>query len=377
MRPRSDMRELRRCAAVLFLGVLTSLGASAQILIGQTTALTGPAASSVKETVDGAKLWFNRVNATGGIYGRRIELISLDDHASAEQAAANALQLITGRQVVALFMTRGTPHTEAVRPLLARYEVPLVGPLTGAALFHNPVDPWIFNVRAPYQREAEKLVQQLATVGMSRIGLAVSDDAFGEDTKAGALRGLEAAKLKPLFVEVFNRAKPSFAGLAQKAKAGEAQAILFFGAPEIVAEGTRQVRAAGSNAQIGTLSNNASAGFVKDMGANAAGTIVTQVFPNERSRGTPMVREAIELARAAGIHELTPAMLEGYASAKVLVEGLRRTGSTLTRPGLRQALEGLQRLDIGGLELGYSANDHTGFDYVEVSIISSDGRFRR
>ncbi|MBZ8139005.1 amino acid ABC transporter substrate-binding protein [Rubrivivax gelatinosus] len=371
------MRELRRLAAVLCLGVLTSLGASAQILIGQTTSLTGAASASANEGLIGAKLWLDRVNATGGIGGRRIELITLDDRSEPNRAVEHALRLIMVNRVTALFMTRGTAQAEALRPLLAQYEVPLVAPSSGAMLLHKPVDPWIFNVRATYQREAEKLVQQLATVGMSRIALLHVADAFGEDAKAGALRGFEQARLQPLFVETFDRNKPSFAAFVQKARDADVQAVVFIGTPEAVAEGTRQLRAAGSRAQIGTLSNNASAGFIKEMGSHAAGTIVTQVFPNERAIATPMVREAHELARPAGIAELTPAMLEGFAAAKVLVEGLRRAGPVPTRQSLRQALDSLQRLDLGGLELGYGPGDHTGLDYTEMSIVSSDGRFRR
>ncbi|MBK1687167.1 ABC transporter substrate-binding protein [Rubrivivax gelatinosus] len=370
------MRELRRLAAVLCLGVLTSFAATAQILIGQTTGLTGPAAAGANENVLGAKLWFDRVNASGGIGGRRIELVTLDDRFEPARAAENALRLIMVRQVTALFLNRGTPHTEAIRPMLAQYQVPLVAPSTGAMLLHKPVDPWIFNVRAPYQREAEKLVHHLASIGMSRIGLAHVDDSFGADAAAGATRGFEHAKLKPVFVETFDRARPVFSALVQKAKAGDVQAVVFIGTAEAVSEGTQALRAAGSRAQIGTLSNNASSGFVKAMGEHASGTIVAQVFPSERALSTSMVREASELARAAGINELTPAMIEGFAGARVLVEGLRRAGPNPTRQSLRQALEGFQRVDLGGLEISYGPADHSGLDYTELSIIS-DGRFRR
>lgn len=370
------MRELRRLAAVLCLGILTSFAASAQIVIGQTTGLSGPAAAGASENVAGARLWIDHVNATGGVGGKRIELVTLDDHFEPARSAENALRLIMTRQVTALFLNRGTPHTEAIRHMLAQYQVPLVAPSTGAMLLHKPVDPWIFNVRAPYQREAEKLVRHLASIGMTRIGLVHVDDSFGDDAAAGALRGFEQARLKPAFVESFARTKPAFAGMVQKARSADAQAVVFIATAEAVADGTRALRAAGSRAQIGTLSNNASLGFIKEMGEHASGTIVAQVFPSERAQSTPLVRDASELARAAGIAELTPAMVEGFASAKVLVEGLRRAGANPTRQSLRQALEGMQRVDLGGLEISYAPNDHSGLDFTELSIIS-DGRFRR
>lgn len=153
--------------------------------------------------------------------------------------------------------------------------------------------------------------------------------------------------------------------------------MLFIGSGAAVADGIAAIRKAGSRAQIITNSNNASGGFIKSLGANATGTIVTQVFPNERSLAAAIVKEAGDLAKAKGLEGLSPAMLEGYAAAKVLVAGLQRAGANPTRAKLLDALEGLKKLDPGGLELGYGPNDHTGLEFVDLSIIDESGRFRR
>eukprot|EP01031_Cornospumella_fuschlensis_P017378 gene17378-21251_t len=125
-----------------------------------------------------------------------------------------------------------------------------------------------------------------------------------------------------------------------------------------------------------TLSNNASAGFIKDLGDVGNGVIVSQVFPYERSIAKPIIKEALEAAKKAGA-DLTPSMVEGYVSAKVLVEGLKRAGPKPTRDSLRKALEGMGRFDLGGIEVGYSATDHSGLDYVDLAIIDQSGKFRR
>ena len=138
-----------------------------------------------------------------------------------------------------------------------------------------------------------------------------------------------------------------------------------------------ELRTAGSAAQIVTLSNNASSGFTKSLGANARGVIVTQVFPNERAVTYPMVKEAQELAKTKGLTEISPAMLEGFAAAKVLVEGLKRAGPKPTRDKIQTALEGIKQLDLGGLEVNSSPEDHTGLDFADLSIIGTDGRFQR
>ena len=162
------------------LALLGSTG-MAQILIGQTAGFTGPVAAGVNETTQGAKLHFDAINAKGGINGQKIELVSLDDKFDPKLAAENAQKLID-QNVVALFLNRGTPHTEAIMPLLDKHGVPLVGPSTGAVILHQPVKKHIFNVRATYQREAEKAIQHLATIGITRIALLQTDDSFGEDS---------------------------------------------------------------------------------------------------------------------------------------------------------------------------------------------------
>jgi len=262
-------------------------------------------------------------------------------------------------------------------PLLLQHHVPLIGPSSGAMALHTPVNPWLFNVRATYQREAERAVRHLSLIGMDRIALVQVDDSFGADAAAGALLGFTGVGKQPIVHEKFDRTKPDMAPIFQKVVKSEAQAVFFIGSGNMVADGVKLLRSAGSRAQIVTLSNNASSGFVKSLGDNARGTVVSQVFPYERSLSAPIVKEATEFAHELGGIEVTPAMLEGYAAAKVLVEGLKRASPGVTREKLKAALETFKRVDIGGLELSYSSNDHSGLDYADLSIVGEDGRFRR
>lgn len=349
----------------------------AQILIGQTAGFSGQVAAGVKETTDGALLYIDAINTKGGVNGQKIELTSLDDKFDPKLAAENARKLIEENNVSALFLTRGTPHTEAIIPLLEKHGVALVGPSTGAMVLHQPVRKYIFNVRATYQREAEKAITHLASMGIARIALVYADDSFGADGVLGAQRGLTAAKLTPVVSEKFDRAKPDFAPIAAKVFKGDAQAVLIIASGSAVVDANNALRTAGSAAQIVTLSNNASGGFIKSLGNNARGVIVTQVYPNERAVTYAMVKEAQELAKAKGMNEISPAMLEGFAAAKVLVEGLKRAGPKPSREKIQTALEGIKKLDLGGLEVSYGPDDHTGLDFADLSIIGTDGRFRR
>ena len=365
-----------RAACALAISLVAGAAAQAQITIGQTAGFTGPVADGVKETTEGAKLYIDAVNARGGVNGQKIELISLDDKFDPALTVENARKLIEERNVTALFLTRGTPNTEAVIPLLDKHGVPLVGPSTGAMSLHKPVRKHVFNVRAPYQREAEKAVIHLASLGVSRLAIVQTDDTFGADVLIGVQRGMQATKLTPVAHEKFDRAKPDFTAMAPKIALANPQAIVMIASSAATTQGYTALRAAGSTAQVVTFSHNASSGFVKSLGNNARGVIVTQVFPNERATNLPMVREAQELAKARQI-EISPAMLEGLAAAKVLVEGLRRAGPKPTRDKLQAALEGLQKFDLGGLELSYAPDDHSGLDFTDLSIIGTDGKFRR
>lgn len=370
------MQVWQKWGGALVLGA--ALGqAQAQILVGQTAGFSGVVGAGVQETAAGAKLYIDAVNTKGGVHGQKIELISMDDKFDPKTAGENARVLIEDKKVDVMFLTRGTPHTEAIIPHLDRHGVALVGPSTGAMLLHQPVRKNVFNVRATYQREAEKTITHLATLGMTRIAVLHVDDSFGNDGMAGAQKGLDEARLQPVVLEKFSRTQPDFAPLAAKVAQAQAQAVLFIGTGTMVADGYAALRKAGSTAQLVTLSNNASSGFIKSLGEHARGVVVSQVYPNERSLAYPLVREAIELNKARGQGEVSPAMLEGFAAAKVLVEGLHRAGPKPAREKIRAALESIQKLDLGGLQLSYDAGDHTGLDFADLSIISADGKFRR
>jgi branched-chain amino acid transport system substrate-binding protein len=369
------MWTVKSLRTALLISFVMSATAHAQILIGQTAGFSGAVAAGVKETTDGAKLYLDSINAKGGINGQKIELISLDDKFDPKLAAENARVLIEERNVVALFLNRGTPHTEAIIPLLDKYGVPLIAPSTGAMSLHQPVRKHVFNVRATYQREAEKAIAHLVTISMTKIAVIYVDDSFGLDGLAGAQRGLAAASLTPTVLEKVDRAKPDYSKIAPQIVKSGAQAIMIIATGASVADGVKALRGAGSSAQIVTLSNNASGGFIKSLGDNARGVIVSQVFPN--SINFALVKEASDMARAKDIAEVSPAMLEGFTSAKVLVEALRRVSGKPTREKIQAALEGLGKVDLGGLEVNYSSKDHTGLDFSDLSIISSAGKFRR
>jgi ABC-type branched-subunit amino acid transport system substrate-binding protein len=188
---------------------------------------------------------------------------------------------------------------------------------------------------------------------------------------------MDKAGIKAVALEKFDRARPDFSKIGPKVAKLEPQTVMMVASGTAVVDAIKALRAAGSGAQIVTLSNNASDGFVKSLGSNARGVIVTQVFPYERSIAFPIVKEAQELARAKSLGDVSPAMLEGFAGAKVLVEALRRAGPKPSRDRIQAALEGLRKFDLGGLDITYGPDDHTGLDFADLAIIGNDGKFKR
>ena len=346
------------------------------ILLGQTVGLTGTVAAPVKEMNEGANAYFRSINKNGGVNGRKIELRTLDDKFDPALTKANAETLITKERVFALFQGRGTPHTQGILPLLEAHKIPLVAPSTGATAFHDPVNHWVFNIRAKYQEEVAKAVEQFATVGIKSIGMLHVDDSFGEDALAGFTKAMATRKLSPAIIAKFGRVKPDYAATAATVIKANPQALIIASSSKNTIEVIKAFRAAGSTIQIMTLSNNSSAAFVQELGAAGKGVIVSQVTPAPHLISTTLGQEFKIAAKASGA-TVSYAAMEGFVNAKVLVEGLRRAGRNLTREGFIRALESMQHIDLGGLLITYGEDDHTGSEFVELTIIGKDGRFVR
>jgi len=357
--------------------VMAETGVSdARILIGQTVSMTGQVAGSVKELNQGARAYIETVNRSGGVHGRKIELITLDDAFDPAIAAKNADILVNKEKVFAMFLNRATPHTEAILPILKAGNVPLVAPSTGAAIFHEPPNRLLFNVRAKYQDEVAKAVEHFTTVGVNAIGIAYVDDSFGRDSLVGFQRAMRARNLKPAGEIAFARAKPDVTAAVAEIIKAEPRALVIVGSAVTTADLIRGIRASGNQMQVMTLSNNSSTAFVKSMGKEGVGVIVSQVTPAPHLVTTGLGQEFKVAAKETGA-TVSYAAMEGFVAAKVLVEGLRRSGRNLTREGFIQALESMRKLDLGGLMVDYSPNDRTGSEFVELTMIGRDGRFVR
>jgi len=349
---------------------------ASEIVIGQTSSFSGAIGGEVKEQTEGAKLYLDFVNANGGVHGRRIRLLSMDDAFDAKRAAQNARELV-GKGVFALFLTRGTPQNEAILPVLKESGTPLIAPSTGASVVHEPVNPLVFNVRTRYQTEAERAIAQLHAQGLTRIAVVHVNDSFGKDCLGGFKAGFAHAKLEPVGIFSYDRAKGDTNEAAEKVIAARPQAIVTAGHSKPLSNLVRKVRASSeiSAVPIVTLSNLSSQSFLKDLGDVKHGVIVMQVFPNPTKDFTRIAVEMKRLAASKPDFVISHMAMEGFAAAKVLVEGLKRAGRTPSRASLIAGLESLQGYDLGGLEVTYGPGDHSGLTFVDASIVNRRGGF--
>ncbi len=359
-----------------------SLAARAELKLGISGPLEGKNAGSMLEIVKGANIYVNQVNLAGGIAGQRVQIVARDDNFEVPKTVDAVKHLIEVDNVLALMLVRGTPHNEAILPLLAQHKIALVAPSTGAMIFHKPVNHYVFNVRTAYQLEAEKLVALLKTSGMHKIAVLHVDDGFGKDVLIGLKSGFIESNLQPAVIVAFDREaaskdttdfmKPVLPTLLK----ADPQIVVVVGAGLAVKNAVFALRAAGSSAKIATLSNNASTAFIKLMGPHARGIIVSQVFPDEKSLTNAFVREAQQTAFKNKV-TLTPGMMEGYAAAKVVVKALKDAGPSPSRASVLKALESMQKFDMGDISVSYSPGDHTGLDITDLSIITKDQAFLR
>ena len=346
-----------------------------RIMIGTSLPLSGDNFASGAEGFDGAKAYIDYINANGGVHGRRIEFIVLDDAFDPSKGADNARQLIEDHKVFALFNCWGIGTCNAIAPLSALAQVPLIAGLAGAGDMRR-MNRYIFNLRAPLGAEIERMVEQLATNGMNKVGLVHQGDDLSKNALAIAESALARRKLRAVAVVSVKGDGSDAVNTARVLVKATPDAVIVVTAPPAALAVIQETRKAGYTAPFFNLAEQASQAFVKRLGEHGAGTIYTTLTPNPWRDEIPVVKEYQKLLTAAtGKKEFSFLSLETFLNAKVLVEGLRKAGKDLTRERLIAALEGMTESDLGGFWVRYSSSSHDGSRYVGLTILSKQGRF--
>ena len=295
----------------------------AEILIGQTGVLSGPLGGPVKAMLAGAQLAFTDINAHGGVAGRAIKLISLDDELKPDRAVANYEKLLSEHKVFAFFGCVGSATTAAAGPVLARSGAPLIGGYAVADSAREKVKGSAYFVRAATGREAEAVVQHLTTIGLTNIAVAYLDNAGGQEALALVTAALDRRQLKPRGAAALKGDGTTTAAAAKALAAADAQAIVMYLGGAIPAELMKAIWAEGKTPVFYGMSIVPGEVATKVLGDKARGLAIAQIVPYPWQEADPAVKEYRRLADLAQV-PVGYYSFEGYLSALVLLEGLRR-----------------------------------------------------
>ncbi|MBC3812765.1 ABC transporter substrate-binding protein [Undibacterium aquatile] len=367
-------------AALLALPAIAENGVSEhKIIIGQSAAFSGPAAQLGIQLHAGAKAYFDHVNSTGGVFGRKIEVIKRDDKYEADIAAANTKALIETDDVFALFGYVGTATSNAAMPIFTQAKVPFFAPYTGAQSLREPFNKLIFNVRASYFDETEHLVDRLVNTGLKNIAVFYQNDAYGKAGLTGVERALKKKNLPIVDTATVERNSLDVAKAVEKMMAKRPDVIIQISAYSSSAALIKEMRRLGYTGQFYNVSFVGSQALSDALGKDGSGVVVSQVvpFPWSAANAT-VVGEYTKIMNKAGIKDLNFSSLEGFIAAKVFVEGLRRSGQNLTREKLISSLESLntKSYDAGGFDINFSSSNHNGSKFVDMTMIGKDGKFK-
>jgi branched-chain amino acid transport system substrate-binding protein len=251
------------------------------ILLGQSAALTGPSSQLGTEMREGAQAYFDYVNSKGGVNGRKIILKSLDDGYEPERAAANTKELIQGEGVFALFGYVGTATSNASMPLVVKENIPFFAPMTGAQSLRSPFQPNIFNIRAGYVPEMEKIVENLEGMGVKKIVVFYQDDAYGKAGLDAVERALKKRNLAVMGTVTIERNNTNVTAAVAKVRAMAPPAVIIVTPYATSAAFIHAMRQnAVSLPYFWNISFVGSQSLANALGKEAPGVMISQVMPS-------------------------------------------------------------------------------------------------
>lgn len=343
------------------------------ILVGQSCALTGPAESLGIEMRGGLLAAFSKVNDGGGVHGRDIGLLSLDDGYEPDRAVMNAKYFINKKEIFMLIGHVGTPTSQAVVPLVEQYQIPFFAPFTGAEFLRVPFRRNVINVRASYFQEMEKLVSYLLdTKKLSRIACFYQNDSYGFAGLKGIEIALEKRGMQLVSKGSYERNTVAVMGGLHDISQGKPEAIILVGAYFACAEFIKLSKAKlAGDLLYCNISFVGTESLKKALGRYGDGVIVSQVVPHPQDLSIPLVREYVEAMRKYQ-HDIPISFvsLEGYIAGKLFAEIVKAVKGELTRESFINTMEEVGSFDLGGVVLQFGPEDHQGMDAIFLTKIS-------
>lgn len=344
------------------------------IKIGMSAPFTGRSERIGLDYRAGAQLVFTQVNQQGGISGRPLEFITLDDGYEPDRTVDNTRQLVFQHKVLALFGYVGTPTSNAVLPLLRHEQIPFIAPFSGADLLRQPEDKFIYNLRASYAQEARKQIEYLVDQRQfKKIALLIQADEFGASVERNFLSELKKRQMKPLVITRFKRNATDLTDVVTTLTAAQPEVVLTVGTYQVLIDVIEQGAAQNFNPLYSVVSFTGVSELATLLN-NRFRVLASMVMPDPRHSKLALVAAyRKQLLAASSPKAAAPATqqalrpsdvaLEGFAAATLLVGALKQCGNTLTRSCLLQALPQQQLFD---LPLQYDSKRHQASQQVHL-----------
>jgi ABC-type branched-subunit amino acid transport system substrate-binding protein len=327
----------------------------------------------------GVESYFKSVNGAGGVGGKTLRLIVLDDGYEPNRAAPNMRKLIDAEKVVAVMGNVGTPTAIVTVPIANEKKVLLFGAFTGAGVLRkDPAERYVINYRASYAEETADMITGLLSAGIKpeEIAFFTQNDGYGDAGYQGAISALKAAGFSDVQTLAHGRYTRNTLniedGLATILDSDiEPKAIIMVGAYGPCAKFIKLAKENFPDTRYLNVSFVGSNALARELGDSGEGVIVTQVVPHFNDSLALVDEYKNALAQFDGSAKPSFVSLEGYIIAKVFVEGLKGAGS-INRESIIDGLEGLTDLDIGmGFNLSYSKENHQASHKIWPTIIKN------
>lgn len=362
---------IRTC--LLALGLAAVVAGADEILIGQPCALDGPAKGLGQGMNLGLRAAVKEANAAGGVHGRQIKLLAVNDGYDPDLCVDATAKLIEEDKVFCLAGLVGTPTTKAALPIAIEAKVPVVGMFTGAMALRQPPNPVVFHVRASYDDETELLVERLtADLGVKRIAVFHQNDSFGQAGLAGTEKALGKRSMQLAAKGTFERNTVAVRAGLTAVQAGTPDAVIMVGPYKPVAAFVREARAAGLACPLATISFVGTENLIGELADAANGLIISQVVPSPQDPELALAK-TYRAALGAEQADAKPSYVsfEGYIGGRILIAGLLQAGKDPTREALVKGLESLAAFDLGGLEISYGAERRVALSRVWLTQVKA------
>lgn len=343
----------------------------------QVAAMEGPAGALGLGMNQGLRAAFEEANRAGGIHGRTITLEAMDDSYEPDKSIDQLRAAIATDSYLALVGPVGTPTTKATQPIATEAGMPIVAPFTGAGFLRDPQLRNVTNLRATYDAETQAWIDYLVDVeGVTDIAILYQDDGFGRVGLSGVKKALDARGMTLVAEGTYTRNTVAVKSALLEIRKAEPQAVVMVGAYKPLAEFVKLSRKMKMDPTFITISFVGSKAFAAELGAAGEGVIVSQVVPQPWDNSLPIVAE-YQAALTALDASAEPGFvsLEGYVAGRLVIAGLTAAGTGLNRQSFMTAMNGLGKVDLGGMTLSFGPGDNQGSDDVFLTRILPDGSF--